>query len=421
MSIDGGSFYVGAGRPPLVLDTWEAVVIASGAGVLDETAWVEKKQDIPASSKPANKELARDLASLSLDGGVLLVGVADDGTVTGFTHDPEALRTRVVQLASTVISPPLFVEMTFLREPSAGSDATVAVIVVPASGSAPHMVEDKYWGRNSVGKRPLSDPEIDRVMTARRHRTQRVDEELRNLERELGPLCDDPTLGHLSFVAHPRGTTRKTLTDALGDRFLPQLLNEASDFGSTWAPWSFTHATSTFHPDGILVSSDDHRQGLTADEPWSYRLLLSQDGTVSGVSGGATCEISRERRSEATSAVDVGYLLEGVHRLVHLAGYVATEHLQFWGEWEIGVHVTGIRGLYASMRCKGRGFGYEMAPYPQDDYLYSTSSTTRLLQSSTPEVVDRLLTPLLRSLGVHRTYLPYERGEQIFERHQRQS
>lgn len=56
---------------------------AASSGILDETHWVELKQAIPVSSKPANLELARDLASLSVDGGVLIVGVKDAGGAAG--------------------------------------------------------------------------------------------------------------------------------------------------------------------------------------------------------------------------------------------------------------------------------------------------------------------------------------------------
>ena len=40
------------------------VLAAAAAGVLDETHWVELKQAVPAASKPANLELAKDLGNL---------------------------------------------------------------------------------------------------------------------------------------------------------------------------------------------------------------------------------------------------------------------------------------------------------------------------------------------------------------------
>lgn len=77
------SFYLGPTRRPVPLRSWEEVVSAAQAGVLDETQWVELKQDVPASSKSANLELAKDLASLSVDGGLLVIGVADGDRKAG--------------------------------------------------------------------------------------------------------------------------------------------------------------------------------------------------------------------------------------------------------------------------------------------------------------------------------------------------
>ena len=73
----GGSFYLGPHKPRFQAESWDDVVAAAAAGVLDETHWVELKQAVPATSKPANLELAKDLASLSVDGGVLIIGIAD--------------------------------------------------------------------------------------------------------------------------------------------------------------------------------------------------------------------------------------------------------------------------------------------------------------------------------------------------------
>ncbi|MGE2842461.1 hypothetical protein ACQGFI_02810 [Rhodococcus sp. 2.95] len=65
------SHYLGPGKPRFAPTTWEEIEIAVDAGILDEGRWVELKKEIPAKSKGSNKELAKDLASLSVDGGTL--------------------------------------------------------------------------------------------------------------------------------------------------------------------------------------------------------------------------------------------------------------------------------------------------------------------------------------------------------------
>ena len=64
------SFYVGPGKPLLRVTGWNDLVAAAQAGVLAETQWVELKAALPATANAANLELARDLASLSVDRGV---------------------------------------------------------------------------------------------------------------------------------------------------------------------------------------------------------------------------------------------------------------------------------------------------------------------------------------------------------------
>jgi hypothetical protein len=66
------------------------VTIAAG-GLLDESHWVDLKQELPAGKRTHNTELAQDLASLAVDGGLLVVGVED--------HDSRAGKVCGVELA----------------------------------------------------------------------------------------------------------------------------------------------------------------------------------------------------------------------------------------------------------------------------------------------------------------------------------
>jgi hypothetical protein len=59
---------------------------ASRAGLLTETHHLDIKKELPTGDA-ANKELARDLASLSIDGGLLIIGV-DEDTVPGLNPVP---------------------------------------------------------------------------------------------------------------------------------------------------------------------------------------------------------------------------------------------------------------------------------------------------------------------------------------------
>lgn len=152
------SFYTGPGRPRLRVKGWAQLVNAARVGVLAETQWVELKAALPEAAAKANLEFGRDLTSLSVDGGVLIIGVRDPGdtadTVVGTTDPLEGLKTRVDQVAgSTRIQPPLHVQLSAIECP--GDPARHVLLVdVPASPTAP------TWSTESIGAvvPPASDP-----------------------------------------------------------------------------------------------------------------------------------------------------------------------------------------------------------------------------------------------------------------------
>src|SRR5699024_364462 len=111
-----------------------------------------------------NMELARDLASLSVHGGVIIFGVRDKTLeVVGF--DTTGLRDRISQVAATKISPPL---VPLIADDIEGPEGRKLLVVsVPPSLLAPHMVDERYYGRSADGKRDHPDPEAATLTVSR--------------------------------------------------------------------------------------------------------------------------------------------------------------------------------------------------------------------------------------------------------------
>lgn len=179
--------------------------------------------------KATNMELARDLASLSVFGGVLIYGIRDK-TLDVVGVDAEALdsmKTRISQVAERSIHPPLSsIIHPEIRNPDDLSRA-VLVVEVPASPLAPHMVEDKggnaatrgrsYWGRSADGKRTLSDDEVRLLMSHRASSEEKFEGHLRMLVAEDpipapapvdAPMWREPSRaathnGHIYLLAGP--------------------------------------------------------------------------------------------------------------------------------------------------------------------------------------------------------------------------
>jgi hypothetical protein len=85
------SAYLGPEKGRWTPTAWSDVVEAAAGGLLDESHWVDLKQELPAGKRTHNTELAQDLASLAVDGGLLVVGVED--------HDSRAGKVCGVELA----------------------------------------------------------------------------------------------------------------------------------------------------------------------------------------------------------------------------------------------------------------------------------------------------------------------------------
>lgn len=188
--------YLGPSVGNVPLSTWDEVVAAAASGLFEETQWVELKERLGPAGKPVNTELARDLASLSVHGGVLVLGVRDK-TFEVVGCDVEQLTQRISQVASMTVHPPLSpVVYPAIQHPE-DEGLHVLVVEVPPSANAPHMVDNAYWGRSSDGKRKLSDPEVRTLMASRGSSDEAF------LGRLLGLVEEDPLAQYVD--GHPTG------------------------------------------------------------------------------------------------------------------------------------------------------------------------------------------------------------------------
>ena len=396
------SFYLGPRKPRLKAETWDDMVSAAAAGVLDETHWVELKEAVPPSSKPANLELAKDLASLSVDGGVLVVGIVDAKGAAGDVVGTElaGLETRIAQVASGRVSPPLPVTIDVITKPDE-ADRGVVVVTVPASEVAPHMVDGHYWGRDAHGKRVLSDEEVRRLLTDRQTRAAGFTDRLRSAPTRLDP----PGLGErgrLYLLLEPAAAAPEPVSDLLDGKHLMEVITPALRFGPTWGPSFNSIGHRVPHPEGLAAASIV-TDGAEVEGEDFFFVLITDEGTVH-VSAPAVRQYGH--RPDAPDVVSPGQMLETMHGAVAVAGHLATEHTGYQGAWRAGVLVARLRGLLPSQAHSHVGF-QRFLPYPSDEYVATVHTTTREMAEETPAVVERLAKGLLRGLGVDRRFLPY--------------
>lgn len=104
------------------------------------------------------KSLAQELVAFAnSDGGMLLIGVSDDGSITGLnSEDMRRLNKLVSNASSGNVSPPI----NILTENIVLKDGVVMVVSVPSGVSKPYMDNDGVvWIRSGASKRKTTSRE----------------------------------------------------------------------------------------------------------------------------------------------------------------------------------------------------------------------------------------------------------------------
>ena len=391
---------------------------AAAAGLLDETTWVELKEAIPAASKGANLELAKDLASLSVDGGVLIVGIVDNkgsaGDVTG--TELAGLADRVDQVARGTIHPGLFVSIGTIEHPEKPG-VGVVVISVHASSAAPHMVDGAYWGRGDAGKRRLTDPEVTRLFELRRLTQNHTIDKLRALESELDPLPPEHRLfGHLYVLVEPSMAVETTGRQLRSENAMTTIRDALGTFSPNWDP-GFRRSLGRAVPlrDGWATEAMTGSDGEIASETYLLRVVAKDSAEVQVVSGAGTRDIgTRTDNVGVPTAVYTSHIIEIVHSAIMLSSHLSQGSPADVGNWRVAAKVDGLQGVMAS-DAYGSGV-HGLDGYQGSVYEHLADTTASEMAERPQDIVNRVVAPLLRGLGVEGRYLPYDDPNRIGRR-----
>lgn len=386
--------YLGPDRPRWVPETWNDLVEAAAGGVLDETHWVELKVALPPKNRETNLELARDLASLAVSGGLLVIGIRDErgraGDVVGTPL--QGLIDRIDQVSRDNIHPPLVVRPIAVPDPARPGEGCL-LVVVDASSEAPHMADHHYWGRGATGKRVLTDIEVRNTiaLNSRRHT---------DTQAELDQLVDSNPLnssGCIYVLAAPRSASRGALADSIDDlTWLYAQMTKAMTAQQDPHGWWVTDLRPRRTLDGVDICNGEVEQFAehpAEDTGLNIRLLRIADTgrvalTMNGLSA-ATGDRDPQRQ----------LWIEGAQVLteasLRLAGQLA-DASGYAGVWDVGVALTDLRGARAARRSAvGSG---SWLRYPEERYTRLAQATSARLVEHLTDVVDELLGPLRRVL-----------------------
>lgn len=418
--------------PEIPLDYAQlSALIASGVYPA-ERHWLEfKEQLFPAA--PAGKptktktpdevfdEMARDMASLAPRGGYLIYGIHEDKINHVFTvadmELPNHLDQKVVATARTRVDPQLEVEPTLLTNPAKPGHGLM-VIHVPESPDIVHNVGGTYYGRSSIGKDPLRDDEVERLIL-RRGRTDQLLAEAMLRTQAAGTWGSPETApAHLYLTALPTRGQRDMLADftrSENARFaflgrISQWAAQRSQDGPASA--KRTRAYDALHEEHrtqstrgawfqTTASSDQRsRRGVGLDDDGTVRFFDRAAGSLPDGSHPADAAWAASgappiRPGHATQVIYEQHVWLDTVEFLDLLGMLATE-VSYTGAWLIGLTIGNTLG-----RSSGHGRGLMPTRTSIDTHELTTvtrASATEICNAP-QDAAERLVAPLLRELG----------------------
>lgn len=372
---------------------------------------MELKRDFPGG-RPGNTKLAKEAASLAVDGGLLILGVDEDdagraATVCG--TDLNGLAERVDATIRSNTHPPLFVRIHPPISDPDNSGRGCLLVEVPPSGQAPHQVDGVYYGRNERGKMPLPDDRVRELILRRAAAQDTTKTQLHDMVSNFPQLPEKRKAGHLFLIANPLDADPEAMipvrTGAEGQNKLHQAIEDAiGAVPSTlrYAPTliSYCHGWRPQH-NGLAFTS---LAGVGETSEGHIMLTtIRDDGGIEVTCGEGAPQSKQPWQESMIKTIAGSAVLRLTHSVAALAAILADKYTGYQGRWHLGLCLDDIRGAIAWEVLRGRN----QDPYTRDFYEHIVTASSAGLADDPAAVVERLSARLLRALGIDSRYLPY--------------
>lgn len=362
-------------------------------GLARESRRIEFKRELPG-----NRAFARQLAAFAIEGGSIVIGVAEEAD-NQFSVAPipvAGLRERVEQIAQSVVEPPLWVESRILADDDGKHG--VLWVDVPQSPDALHQVDGTYYERGDTQVRPMSDAAVERLMRSRSSSLDDISARLRE------GLLENPIphgIGHTYIVAKPIGAAPQEFYDASGGQpewqALARDLKQAQPAGQgdlSRLKWRYAPGTSW----GTTTTP-----AYTEDPRAYFRLALGDDGAFSILT------YSHARDSEH---LQPGLAIAACLDAVAVAGFVETKIGRRF--WDLAIGITKTKDRKA-VTLHSLALVSDL-PIPNDEYERALRIPSIRIESDPWGIARDLTQRFVEGCGLRfeteATVLGYSRGQQ---------
>lgn len=381
------------------------IITAVQNKAIEENEIFDAKKELPAPGK--NIDLAKDIAAMATEGGVLLYGIAEDEHKKPTILSPIPLKgqpERINTVVNTSIAePPRIIISTI---PTAADPAVGYIVVqVPQSERAPHMVivkgDSRYYGRSGSENIILAEGQVARLYE--RRRSWEVDRDaLLAKEIENSPLPPHPDFAYLYLFARPVSRQEDLLNKILRDNqtLIGELHGLTADVAKDenlvrnfYSPDFNYHPVWRYSTEGAFGLLDQPTYTNDPEAPAStLNLQVDMDG-----SGHLFCGRAAYRQNEGLflyppiSAGNTMRFMAFFGKLYRRAHYV--------GMVDLGLAITGLKGSSPAMRSPMSGVIGRYIAYNRDDYRRTCRVSASVLESDPRGVAAQLLLPLFTAVS----------------------
>lgn len=387
---------------------------ASNNGLLEETHYLDIKRELESGSesarKAANKKFAADIAAFSLDGGTIVIGV-DEDTSPPSLHPVklDGLAERVEQIAAYGVDEGVAISVDEI-EAVGNSGYGYLIVHVPASPRAPHMANEKYYGRGDRTNRVLSAPEVRRLHEKQLELQRDVLIETWAVLNEIhGEVPGNPPSPMMILLAEPLGPYDSLLVPLADSVDWSSIVLEVVTAAVVPERQDFVPNLKTpslcRRPGGVAATTgmSDGGRFPSPSRVRAAELVFHESGVLALAS-----ERPVDRRNFGPSVILETLVLGHTDLMMRVVSEVAAR-FGFAGSWRFGLIVTQLRGAVSCKLAEER-LHHTGQGYMRDNYESSTTATLMELQKHPEQVVDRLVSSLLRSLGSHQMW-PWLRSQ----------
>lgn len=370
------------------------------AGSLEEGPTFDAKKELPSK----NQEIAKDVAAMANDGGVLIYGIDEDEHGRPTILSPIVLAgqaERITAIIQTSIAEPPKVSILTIQtadDPSRG----FLIVAVPPSERAPHMVvvkgDNRYYGRTATGNAALSEGDVARLYE-RRRRWDIDRDALLEAEVNRSPLEPRSDFAYLYLIAQPVIQNEDLLNRAVREGQTPQgvlhaLVEQVSSgtvFPQNYSPDFGTSGRWEQRVEGFLTRFGYPPNTDDPDAPAStLNLQVDFNGTAH-----LFCGRAAQQHGEALAFFHE--LVAGnTTRFLTLLGLLYNQ-ARYIGMVDVGVALTGLKGsiMYTTdIITRAR-----QTQYDRDQYRKTMRVSALALKDDPRATAKSLVSPLFNAMS----------------------